>query len=83
MLEQVMMPTIYTVSADGTHIHAPSAMTEVGDSDGIDFQGLASDAAEKVAGQVKRAAGGEGMTRQILSDMLEDILGPKKGSTRA
>lgn len=71
-----MMPTIYTVSADGTHIHAPSAMSEVGDSDGIDFQGMASEAAEKVAGQVR--GGGEGMTRQILSDMLEDILGPKK-----
>lgn len=77
------MPTIYTVSADGTHIHAPSAMSEVGDSDGIDFQGLASEAAQKVVGQVQRAAGGgEGMTRQILSDMLEDILGPRKGGAR-
>jgi hypothetical protein len=74
-----MMPTIHTVAADGTHIHAPSAMSEMSDSNHIDFQGMASTVA---AGLKKPVEGGEGMTRQILSGLLEDILGPKQGHAR-
>lgn len=71
--DQVMLPSIFTVAADGTHIHAPSAMSDVSDSDHTDFQGLASGVASSVAKRVSRSAEGEGMTRQILSDMWEDI----------
>ncbi|KAF2833617.1 hypothetical protein CC86DRAFT_278858 [Ophiobolus disseminans] len=76
----VMRPTIHTVAADGTHIHAPSAMSEMSDSDHIDFQGLASKVAEKL---VKPVEGGEGMTKQILADLWEDIVGSKGGHRHA
>jgi hypothetical protein len=76
----VMIPTIHTVAADGTHIHAPSAMSDMTDSDHIDFQGMASQVASRLA---KPVQGGEGMTRQILSGLMEDILGPRQSHARA
>jgi hypothetical protein len=79
---QVMLPTIYTVSADGTHIHAPSAMSDMTDSDHIDFQGMAS----KVSAQLgSRSGGDEGtsMVRQVWTGLLEDILGPSGKHARA
>lgn len=69
-----MRPTIYTVAANGTHIHAPAAMAEVADSNTVDFQGLASQVAKKLTQPVEESAG---MARQILTDMIDDILGPK------
>jgi hypothetical protein len=77
---QVFVPTISTVSADGTHIHAPSAMSEMTTSDHVDFQGMASDVASSVKSKLKIVEG-ESMTKQILSDMWEDIvaLGGKQG----
>jgi hypothetical protein len=74
-----MQPTIYTVSADGTHIHSPSAMSEVTDSDSIDFQGMAETVANKVS---KPMEAGDSMVRQIWTGLMEDIF-PKRGSTRA
>jgi hypothetical protein len=74
-----MLPTIYTVAANGTHIHAPAAMSELADSNTVDFQGLASQVASKIVAPVEEGAG---MARQILSDMMDDILGPK-GPARA
>lgn len=76
--EPVMIPTIFTVAADGTHIHAPSAMYDVSDSDHNDFQGLASSVAREVRSTLSKPINGEGMTRQILSGLVEDILGPKR-----
>jgi hypothetical protein len=73
-----MLPTIYTAAADGTHIHAPAAMSEFADSNNVDFQGLAS----KVADKLSTPAEGVGMARQILTDMLDDILG-RNGSAKA
>jgi hypothetical protein len=75
-----MQPTIYTVSADGTHISAPSAMSEMTDSNSIDFQGMAETVAKSIA---KPMEAGEGMVRQIWTGFMEDILGPKHGSTKA
>lgn len=82
---EVMIPSIFTVAADGTHIHAPSAMSDVSDSDHTDFQGLASSMASSVKARVSRSVEGEGMTKQILTDMWEDItsLGTKGGQVRA
>ena len=74
-----MQPIIYTVSADGTHIHSPSAMSEVTDSDGIDFQGMAETVANKVS---KPMEAGDSMVRQLWTELMEDIF-PKRGSTRA
>lgn len=57
-------------------------MSEMTNSDGVDFQGLASGVASSVASRVKKSVDGEGMTKQILSDMWEDIvaLGGKQGA---
>jgi hypothetical protein len=75
-----MMPTISTVAADGTHIYAPSAMFDMTDSDHTDFQGMASQVVRKLE---KSAEIGEGMTRQILSGLWEDIVGAKQSHARA
>jgi hypothetical protein len=85
IMTQVFIPTISTASADGTHIHAPSAMSEMTNSDGVDFQGLASGMANTVASKVRERVEGEGMTKQILSDMWEDIveLAGKGGTAKA
>jgi hypothetical protein len=77
-----MTPTIYTVAADGTHIHAPSAMSDMTDSDHIDFQGMASSMASQVASKLSKPVDGEGMTKQILAGLWEDIVGPKHGHAR-
>lgn len=68
-----MIPTIYTV-AEGTHIHAPSAMSEMTDSNHTDFQGLASNVANKISKDVEE---GTGMARQLWSGLVDDIFGPK------
>jgi hypothetical protein len=75
-----MVPTIHTVAADGTHIHAPSAMSDMTDSDHIDFQGMASSMVNQVTSKVSKSVEGEGMTKQILTGLWEDIVsGPKQG----
>ncbi|KAL6707144.1 hypothetical protein ACN47E_004691 [Coniothyrium glycines] len=76
---EVMTPTIHTVAADGTHVHAPSAMSEMTDSNQFDYQGLAASVAEKLS---QPAGQSTSMVRQILGDMLEDIMGPKKSAQK-
>jgi hypothetical protein len=74
-----MMPTIYTVSADSTHIHAPSAMSDMTDSDHIDFQGMAS----KVKAQLGQPVeDGQSMVKQVWTGLLDDILGPSNKHAR-
>lgn len=63
-----------TVAADGTHIHAPSAMSEVLDNNTIDFQGMAAKVASRLGKDVEEGAG---MARQLWSGFVDDILGPK------
>ncbi|KAF2490705.1 hypothetical protein BU16DRAFT_585094 [Lophium mytilinum] len=77
----VMKPEIVTASLDGTHIHAPSAMSEVSDSGAVDFQGLA----EKVGKAVEGKVGGEegGMARQVWGGLVEDLFGPRGGRPAA
>jgi hypothetical protein len=74
-----MLPTIYTVAADFTHIHAPSAMSEVSDSNHSDFQGLAS----AVVSRLPKPSEVEGMTKQILTGLWEDLAGPNRSPARA
>ncbi|KAF1997537.1 hypothetical protein P154DRAFT_524743 [Amniculicola lignicola CBS 123094] len=70
----VMLPTIMTVAADGTHIYAPSAMSEVSDNNSIDFQGMAAKVASKLSAPIN--ADGS-MTKQILNSLVDDVFGPK------
>lgn len=76
--EPVMIPTIHTVAADGTHIHAPSAMSDMTDSNTVDFQGMAAQAAKHFAKPVEE---GVGMARQIWTGLVEDVLGPNKAKS--
>lgn len=71
-----MQPTIYTAAADSTHIHAPSAMTDVTEGNHIDFQGMAAKVSSKLQKPVEEA---EGMAKQIWNGFVEDIFGPKHG----
>jgi hypothetical protein len=72
-----MIPSIFTVAADGTHIHAPSAMADVHDNSAIDFQGLVAKVADKITKPVEE---GVGMGRQLWNGLVDDILGPKSGT---
>jgi hypothetical protein len=72
-----MQPTIYTAAADSTHIHAPSAMSDVTEGNHIDFQGMASKVTSNLQKPVEEV---EGMARQIWREFIEDIFGgPKHG----
>jgi hypothetical protein len=75
-----MIPQIHTIAANGTHIHAPSAMSDMTDSNQFDYQGLAEQAASTLSKPLEQ---GSGMVRQILGDLVEDILGPKSKSNRS
>jgi hypothetical protein len=74
--QPVMLPTIYTAAADSTHIHTPSAMSDVTEGNHIDFQGMAARVANKLQKPVEEV---EGMARQIWRGFVDDIFGPKQG----
>lgn len=68
-----------TVSADGTHIHAPSAMADVSDNNSVDFQGMTAKVASQWSKPVEEQAG---MLKELWSDFVDDVLGPKQGSPK-
>ncbi|KAF2467096.1 uncharacterized protein BDR25DRAFT_305876 [Lindgomyces ingoldianus] len=72
--EPVMLPTIHTVAADGTHIHAPAAMSEVSDNNSVDFQGMAAKVASKFGKPVEQQAS---MAKELWGGLMDDLLGPK------
>jgi len=73
-----MKHEINLLSADGTHISAPSAMREVTDNGTIDFHGIAGD----VLGEAKRVVEEEaGEIKKIWSGLLDDVLGAKTKHT--
>jgi hypothetical protein len=81
-VEQVpMMPTIYTVAADGTHIHSPAVLSDTSDNNQYGYQTAANNNSSSSFSNARQE--GEGMVRQIWNDFLDDILGPQRGSTRA
>jgi len=75
-----MRPQIMTVSADGTHIHAPSAMSDVSDNGSVDFQGMAVKVADKWSKPVEEQAS---MVKEMWSNLLDDMLGPKEPPAKA
>jgi hypothetical protein len=70
--EETLRPLINLVS--GSHIHTPSAMSEVSDNTDIDFEGIKVVAAKVGEG----AEQGVSAVKQIWEGLLDDILGPKK-----
>lgn len=75
-----MMPTIYTVAADGTHIHSPAVLSDTSDNNQFGYQTAANNSTGFSSSPRQE---GEGMVRQIWNDFLEDVLGPRRGSTTA
>ncbi|KAF2086042.1 hypothetical protein K490DRAFT_66968 [Saccharata proteae CBS 121410] len=78
-----MRPEISTVSADSTHIFAPSALTDVTDNSAIDFQGMAtavSDAAKRLRSTpaVKEVEESASVIKTVWNDLLDDLMGPKR-----
>ncbi|KAJ9642408.1 hypothetical protein H2201_004801 [Coniosporium apollinis] len=73
----VMEPQIFTVAADGTHISAPAAMSDVHDNTAmnIDFEGMANRATKTVTG--KSVEEQVGTVRQVWNGLLDDLFGPK------
>jgi len=84
--ETVIRPEIVTVAHDSTHVHAPSAMSEVVDNNSIQIDPFelteqVSDAAARSAS--KGAIGYKkpmSELKYLWSGMLEDIFGPAKKS---
>jgi hypothetical protein len=74
-----MQPTIYTVSADGTHIHSPSAMTEMADTNQSGYQGMAEAVVNRFTSSREP---GESMMKQIWNDLMEDLADLASGSKR-
>ena len=85
--ESVIKPEITTVSASGTHIDSPSAMSEVTDNHAIDFSpydlthkvtSAAAAAASEITGMSTERLKNPGVVQELWSGILDDILGGKK-----
>ena len=85
--ETVVRPEIATVSANGTHIDNPSAMSEVTDNHAIEISPFnltsqvthaATAAASKVTGMSEARLKKEGVLQEVWSGFLDDVLGDKK-----
>ena len=84
MTETVVRPEISTVSADGTHIDCPSAMSEVIDNHAIELDPY------DLTNKVKAAAAATmesmrleelnepGVLAELWNSLLDDLLGSKK-----
>lgn len=84
MTETVVRPEISTVSADGTHIDCPSAMSEVTDNHAIELDPY------DLTNKVKAAAAATmesmrleelkepGVLAELWNSLLDDLLGSKK-----
>lgn len=87
VVESVVRPQITTISADGTHIDSPSAMSEVTDNHAVDLSpfdltntvtNAATAAASKVTGMPAGKLKEPGILQELWSGLLDDILGGKK-----
>lgn len=76
----VMLPQIHTVAADGTHIHAPAAISNMTDSNQIDYKGMAQQATvtattTSIVDPVEKDD--SSMFKQIMTGLIDDLIGPK------
>lgn len=83
MMEIVVRPEISTVSADGTHIDCPSAMSEVTDNHAIeldpyDLTNKVKAAATTMASLRVEKVKEPGVFAELWNSLLDDLLGSKK-----
>lgn len=84
MTETVVRPEISTVSADGTHIDCPSAMSEVTDNHAIELDPY--DLTNKVKAATAKTMAimrvdkvkEPGVLAELWNSLLDDLLGSKK-----
>ena len=74
---KIIVPTLFTVSSDNSHIHAPSALSVDGGS--INFQGITSHISASLAKPLEEGS----MVRHIWNGLVEDILGSPKAGNRS
>lgn len=83
----VVRPEIATVSANGTHIDSPSAMSEVTDNHAIDLSpfdltgqvtNAAAAAASKITGVPAEELKEPSIIQEFFSGLLDDVFGGKK-----
>jgi len=82
-VEPVMRPEISTVSADGTHITGPSAMSEVTDNHSVELDPYTLVTAVNAAASKMTALPIEklkepGVIKQFWDGFVEDLMGGKK-----
>ena len=87
-IESVVKPTISTVSANGTHIDNPSAMSDVtdGHAQGVDMFDLtkkvsaatASKATELAGAATEEARSQQSSIAAFVNGVIDDIFGPKR-----
>ncbi|KAL6714925.1 hypothetical protein ACLMJK_007185 [Lecanora helva] len=87
--EPVTRPEIATVSANGTHIDNPSAMSEVTDNHAVELSpfnltgqvsNAATAAASKMTGVSEARLKEQGVLQKVWSGFLDDVLGGKKAA---
>lgn len=80
--EPVMKPEIHTIAMASTHVHSPSAMSEVTDNHAleIDPYELTNTVRKAASGALASAEEGVGTVKKVWSGFLDDLLG-KKGAS--
>ncbi|KAL8974475.1 MAG: hypothetical protein Q9197_001289 [Variospora fuerteventurae] len=84
-IDNVIRPEISLVSANGTHIESPSAMSEVMDNHAVDLDpydltNKVTAAATKTAEDAINAMREAGTVRELWSGFLDDLLGSRRAS---
>ena len=82
-IDSVSKPQISTVSANGTHIDSPSAMTDVTDNhamhlDPYDLTSKVANAANKVTDLASQKLPEPGSIKQLWTGLVDDIFGERK-----
>lgn len=82
-VESVIRPEISTVSANGTHIDSPSAMSEVTDNHAVDMdvydltKKVTNAAALQVTGISAAKLQESGVVKELWTGVIDDIFGEK------
>lgn len=84
-MESVIRPEISTVSADGTHVASPSAMSEVTDNHAIeldpyDLTTKVTAAAQKMGELPAEKLKEAGVVKELWMGLLDDLMGGRKVS---
>lgn len=85
-IEPVSRPIIRTVSADSTHIHSPSAMTDVTDNHSVDIDvfnlpsqvAYAANKLRSTASRVEESSSNGNSINEFLTGFMGDVFGARR-----